>query len=45
MSRYRVITDRGEFVVDAYSESDAARRVTLATLGRQNIVAIRRAGA
>ena len=27
-ARYRIITDRGEFVVDAYSPSDAARRVT-----------------
>lgn len=45
MSRCRVITDRGEFLVDAYSPSDAARRVTLATYGRQRIVAVRRAGA
>ncbi len=43
MSKWKVITDLGDFVVDAWNERDAARRVTLATYGRQRIVEIRRA--
>lgn len=43
MKKWKVITDKGDFIVDAWSESDAARRVTLATYGRQCIVAVRRA--
>ena len=43
MKKWKVITDLGDFIVDAWSERDAARRVTLATFGRQRIVEIRRA--
>ena len=43
MKKWKVMTDRGDVIVDAWSESDAARRVTLATYGRQKIVEIRRA--
>lgn len=43
MKKWKVITDQGDFIVDGWSESDASRRVTLATYGRQRIVAIRRA--
>jgi hypothetical protein len=43
MSKWKVITDLGDFVVAAWTERDAARRVTLATFGRQRIVEIRRA--
>lgn len=43
MKKWKVITDRGDFIVEAWSASDAAGRVTLATYGRQKIVAVRRA--
>ena len=45
MSTWRVHTDRGDFVVTAWSASDAARRVVEATFGRQRIVFVRRVGA
>ena len=43
MSNWKVLTEKGEFILDADNAADAVLRVRIATLGRQRIIAVRRA--
>ena len=43
MDNWKVLTEKGEFVLAADNAADAVLRVRIATLGRQRILAVRRA--
>lgn len=42
MKRWRVVTDLGDWEVDAWSAQDAARRVYRMSFGRQKVLEVKR---
>ena len=42
MNTWKVLTEKGEFILAADNAADAVLRVRIATLGRQRILAVRR---
>ena len=43
MNNWKVLTEKCEFILAADNAADAVLRVRIATLGRQRILAVRRA--